>query len=213
MFKSLSAVAEGVQDRVDASTTTAAAVPHTDTGNNESEHAPAGGDAGAVSIPLPPPGSDVMEIPSLCVSCEDQGLTRILFTRIPFFRDVILMSFSCEHCGYRNAEVQSAEVAEKGVKFSVDIREGRVRLTNSGCCVDLRSSFQTHVCNEIATVNCGNASVVHAGRISLSRQLICGSAACCCDDNTPLCAYLPSHTPCLLALTLIKARGSWQCRT
>lgn len=54
----------------------------------------------------------VEEIESMCINCEenvrslklektddDQGTTRLLLTKIPFFREVILMSFSCPHCG------------------------------------------------------------------------------------------------------------------
>ena len=31
-------------------------------------------------------GNDVMVVPSLCMACEEQGITRLLLTRIPFFR-------------------------------------------------------------------------------------------------------------------------------
>ena len=53
----------------------------------------------------------VEEIESMCINCEEnvipstsqntdsQGTTRLLLTKIPFFREVILMSFSCPHCG------------------------------------------------------------------------------------------------------------------
>jgi ZPR1 zinc-finger domain len=62
---------------------------------------------------------DVMVIKSLCVQCEEDGLTRLLLTRIPFFRDVILMAFECEHCGFRSSELQSAEFQEKGCRFEL----------------------------------------------------------------------------------------------
>jgi hypothetical protein len=56
----------------------------------------------------------VEEIESMCINCEEnvpppphisrsstniQGTTRLLLTKIPFFREVIIMSFSCPHCG------------------------------------------------------------------------------------------------------------------
>jgi len=53
----------------------------------------------------------VEEIESMCINCEEnvpllpqssidgQGITRLLLTKIPFFREVIIMSFSCPHCG------------------------------------------------------------------------------------------------------------------
>lgn len=50
----------------------------------------------------------VEEIESLCMRCHEQGVTRMLLTSIPFFREIIVMSFRCEHCGWHNNEVQSA---------------------------------------------------------------------------------------------------------
>lgn len=49
----------------------------------------------------------VDNIDSLCMNCEEQGITRLFLTRIPFFKEVVLMSFECPHCGYRNSEIQS----------------------------------------------------------------------------------------------------------
>lgn len=37
-----------------------------------------------------------------------QGVTRLLLTTIPYFKEVIIMSFRCEHCGTSNNEIQSA---------------------------------------------------------------------------------------------------------
>ena len=58
---------------------------------------------------------------SLCMSCEEQGETRLLLMRVPFFRDVILMAFECAHCGFRSSEVQSAEVQARGCRFTVTV--------------------------------------------------------------------------------------------
>ncbi|KAF8513410.1 zf-ZPR1-domain-containing protein [Hysterangium stoloniferum] len=52
----------------------------------------------------------MQEIDSLCMSCGEQGVTRMLLTSIPFFREVIVMSFRCEHCGNQNNEIQSAGI-------------------------------------------------------------------------------------------------------
>lgn len=44
----------------------------------------------------------------------------MLLTKIPHFRDVILMSFKCPHCEYENCDVQSAgEIHEKGLKYTL----------------------------------------------------------------------------------------------
>ncbi|VDN26650.1 unnamed protein product [Gongylonema pulchrum] len=53
-----------------------------------------------------------MQVESLCVNCKQNGITRILCTNIPFYRQVIVISFSCEHCGYSNNELQSGEAAQ-----------------------------------------------------------------------------------------------------
>ncbi|KAG5637423.1 hypothetical protein H0H81_004630 [Sphagnurus paluster] len=50
----------------------------------------------------------VQEVQSLCMSCREQGVTRLMLTTIPYFREVIVMSFRCEHCGATNNEIQSA---------------------------------------------------------------------------------------------------------
>ncbi|KAH9975826.1 zf-ZPR1-domain-containing protein [Lactifluus volemus] len=66
-----------------------------------------------VRLATPPKEDDdrvVEEIESLCMNCEEQGVTRLLLTSIPYFHEVILMSFRCEHCGFSNNETQSAGV-------------------------------------------------------------------------------------------------------
>lgn len=60
---------------------------------------------------------NVTEIESLCMNCHENGNTVILMTKIPFFKEMIVMSFRCDHCGYRNNEVQSGgKVETNGVR-------------------------------------------------------------------------------------------------
>ncbi|TVY49942.1 Zinc finger protein [Lachnellula occidentalis] len=62
----------------------------------------------------------VDEIESLCMNCQANGITRLLLTRIPFFREIIIMSFYCPHCNFKNAEIQSAgEIQQKGVRYEL----------------------------------------------------------------------------------------------
>ena len=80
----------------------------------------------------------VTEIESLCMNCHDnvssssplyypklikfQGVTRIAIIHIPFFKQVLLESFSCDHCGFKNTSVKSAgEIQEKGTKYTFRI--------------------------------------------------------------------------------------------
>lgn len=45
-------------------------------------------------------------------------------TKIPFYKEVVLMSFSCDHCGLQNNEIQSgAEIKEKGIKIKLLVKD------------------------------------------------------------------------------------------
>ncbi|XP_032213296.1 zinc finger protein ZPR1 [Mustela erminea] len=63
------------------------------------------------------------EIESLCMNCYRNGTTRLLLTKIPFFREIIVSSFSCEHCGWNNTEIQSAgRIQDQGVRYTLTVR-------------------------------------------------------------------------------------------
>ncbi|XP_003794817.1 zinc finger protein ZPR1 [Otolemur garnettii] len=63
------------------------------------------------------------EIESLCMNCYNNGITRLLLTKIPFFREIIVSSFSCEHCGWNNTEIQSAgRIQDQGVRYTLTVR-------------------------------------------------------------------------------------------
>ncbi|XP_060556173.1 zinc finger protein ZPR1-like [Ruditapes philippinarum] len=65
---------------------------------------------------------EVTQIESLCLNCQEQGMTRLFLTRIPFFREVIVSSFACDHCGFKNSELQPAgQIQEKGVKYTLKV--------------------------------------------------------------------------------------------
>lgn len=71
-------------------------------------------------------GHPVQEVESLCMNCHKNGTTRMLLTRIPFFREIIIMSFECPHCGLKNSEIQpAAQIAEKGSRyvFKIETKE------------------------------------------------------------------------------------------
>lgn len=70
--------------------------------------------------------SEPTEIESLCVNCQENGETKLLLTRIPHYKEIILMSFNCQHCGYSNNEIQSGGVIqEKGLQVKVVISSER----------------------------------------------------------------------------------------
>jgi len=64
----------------------------------------------------------ITEIESLCMQCHENGTTRMMLTRIPFFKEVIISSFQCEQCGLNDNEIQPAsEIQKKGVKYTLKV--------------------------------------------------------------------------------------------
>ena len=72
------------------------------------------------------PNNPVTEIESLCMNCNDKGTTRLLTTKIPFFKDIIVMSFSCPHCGYKNTGIEDAkELSPHGIHFVLTVKTSK----------------------------------------------------------------------------------------
>lgn len=68
------------------------------------------------------PEPEVTEIESLCMNCHANGVTRLLLTRIPYYKNVVIMSFSCEECGYENNEIQPGGAhADLGVRYTLTV--------------------------------------------------------------------------------------------
>lgn len=66
------------------------------------------------------------EIESLCMNCYQNGVTRLLLTKVPFFKEIIVSSFTCDSCGWSNTEIQSAgRIQDQGVRYSLSIRNKR----------------------------------------------------------------------------------------
>uniref|UniRef100_A0A4W4FXD3 Zinc finger protein 259 n=1 Tax=Electrophorus electricus TaxID=8005 RepID=A0A4W4FXD3_ELEEL len=63
------------------------------------------------------------EIESLCMNCYETGKTRLLLTKIPFFREIIISSFTCSQCHWTNTEIQSAgRIQEQGVSYTLKLK-------------------------------------------------------------------------------------------
>ncbi|KAK1239514.1 hypothetical protein MKX07_009002 [Trichoderma sp. CBMAI-0711] len=66
----------------------------------------------------------VDEIESLCMNCHKNGITRLLLTQIPYFREVVIMSFSCDHCNFQNNEIQPAgTIQPKGTHYELRLTD------------------------------------------------------------------------------------------
>lgn len=49
-------------------------------------------------------------------------MTRLMATKIPFYREVVVMSFRCDSCGYENNELQSCGViSDVGIKIVLKV--------------------------------------------------------------------------------------------
>ena len=71
---------------------------------------------------------EVTEIESVCMKCFGKGTTRMMLTRIPFFKDIVISSFECEDpdCGFKNNEIMNAgKIAENGVKYTFQMKDRR----------------------------------------------------------------------------------------
>lgn len=103
--------------------------------------AEASGDKKPLFRPLNPDDDnpESTKVESLCLNCGDNGTTQILLTKIPFYKEVILMSFECEHCGYKNNEIQSGgQFEEKGVRIVLNVKSS-VDLNRQVCKSDYTS--------------------------------------------------------------------------
>lgn len=66
--------------------------------------------------------NEITELESLCMKCREQGKTKIMMTKIPFYKDIVIMSFLCDKCGFSNNEIQSAMTLEdNGIKFDLKV--------------------------------------------------------------------------------------------
>ncbi|XP_040060258.1 zinc finger protein ZPR1 [Gasterosteus aculeatus] len=63
------------------------------------------------------------ELESMCMNCHLNGVTRLLLTKIPFFKEVIVSSFSCDNCNWSNTEIQSAgRIQDQGVCYTLKVK-------------------------------------------------------------------------------------------
>jgi len=66
--------------------------------------------------------TEITEMESLCMQCEENGRTRMLLTKIPFFKEIIIMSFECPHCNFRDNEIKAGSmIQEKGLRLTLTV--------------------------------------------------------------------------------------------
>lgn len=64
----------------------------------------------------------VVELPGHCFACGAECHTRMFPTAIPHFKDVIIMSNSCDVCGYRDSELKpGGGFSDKGLSITLQV--------------------------------------------------------------------------------------------
>ena len=67
-------------------------------------------------------GKPTPDIESLCMACEEMGVTKFMLTKIPFFKEVMISAFHCDHCGTKNSECSfPGKLEDYGVKYEVNV--------------------------------------------------------------------------------------------
>lgn len=58
-----------------------------------------------------------------CPNCQGtKAITRMLPTKVPLFRELIVMALDCPECHFRNSEISfGGEIQEKGVRYTLDV--------------------------------------------------------------------------------------------
>ncbi len=63
-------------------------------------------------------------MPTICYVCNKEGEMRTCTCEIPFFKEIIIMSFICDKCGYKNSEVKiGGDIAQKGKKIILKVEK------------------------------------------------------------------------------------------
>ena len=78
-----------------------------------------------VGVKRDPLGSlekDVYRFPATCPSCACQGESLTALTDIPHFKEVMIMAFTCDLCGYKNSEIKAGgAVPRMGTTVSLTV--------------------------------------------------------------------------------------------
>ena len=85
--------------------------------------------------------NEVYSFPATCPGCTKSCVTHMKMVDIPHFKQVVIMSTVCDHCGYRSNEVKTGgEVPEKGKKITLKVERasdlGRDILKSESCALD-----------------------------------------------------------------------------
>jgi len=65
---------------------------------------------------------EVLQFPTQCNGCGKDCQTKMKLTKIPHFKEVVIMATDCDHCGERSTEVKSGGgIEKKGRRISLKV--------------------------------------------------------------------------------------------
>ena len=66
--------------------------------------------------------------PTSCHCCYKDGFSRMCIVSVPFFKELIIMAFTCDHCGTATSEIKTGgEISEKGKKITLNVYKFKKR--------------------------------------------------------------------------------------
>lgn len=67
---------------------------------------------------------EVNKFPSECPACFSPGEMKMCIATIPFFKEIIIMAYSCDVCGHRSSEIkQGGGISEKAHKITFHVEK------------------------------------------------------------------------------------------
>lgn len=97
----------------------------------------------AGSFPLEEFNNEVMQFKTNCPDCQVTCDTNMKLTKIPHFKEVVIMATNCDNCGHRSNEVKSSGgIAQQGVRIEINVKTcedfSRDLLKSEYCSLSLR---------------------------------------------------------------------------
>lgn len=70
------------------------------------------------------PTKSVLTFPQPCFGCAEPGEVRMCVSSIPFFKEIIIMAYHCDLCGYKNTEIKTGGgISEKATKITFKVTD------------------------------------------------------------------------------------------
>jgi zinc finger protein len=66
---------------------------------------------------------EAIKFPTQCYACTAEGECRMCVATIPYFKEIIIMAFSCELCGHKSTEIkQGGGISPSATRITFDVK-------------------------------------------------------------------------------------------